>query len=65
MIEMMAMIEVIPMMTPSTVRKERTLFARIAWNAIEMPSRTSIDTGGPYSCLRATMGSSWEALAAG
>src|SRR5262245_31246591 len=44
MIETIAMIDVMPMMTPSTVRKERSLLARIAWKAMPTPSRTSIAT---------------------
>src|SRR5436853_4914387 len=39
--ETIAMMLVIPMMTPSTVRKERSLLVRIASNAISTPSRTS------------------------
>ena len=61
--ETIAMMLVTPMMTPSTVRNDRSLFVRIAWNAIEIPSRTSIATG--YSWRSATIGSSFAARVAG
>ena len=61
--ETIAMMLVMPMMTPSTVRKDRSLLVRIAPKAMLIPSRTSIATG--YSCRRATMGSSFAARVAG
>ena len=63
MIEIIAMIAVMPMMTPRTVRKERSLLVRSDSKAIDAASRISIATA--YSWRSATIGSRRAARVAG